>query len=62
MKYKYEIYNCNNGNPTAIITNCTDEKIYKKLSEEIYKTNKNVDQVAVILDIKDNICTFKLVN
>ena len=62
MKYKYEIYNCNNGNPTAIITNCTDEKIYKKLSEEIYKTNKNVDQVAVILDVKDNTCTFKLVN
>lgn len=62
MKYKYEIYSCNNGNPTAIITNCSDEKTYKAISEQIYKKHKNVDQVAVILNVEENKCTFKLVN
>lgn len=26
MKYKYEVFTCNNGNPTAIITNCSSRE------------------------------------
>ncbi len=62
MKYNYEIYTCNNGNPTAIITNCTDETIYKDIAEKIYQKHRNVDQVAVILNVKDTKSTFQLVN
>lgn len=29
MKYKYEVFTCNNGNPTAIITDCQSKE--KKL-------------------------------
>ena len=51
MKYKYEIYNCNNGNPTAIITNCSDERIYENIAEKIYEIHPEVDQAAVILEV-----------
>ena len=61
MEYKYETYSCNNGNPTAIITNCIDENIYPNIAEQLYKT-REVDQIAVILKIEDNKCTFQLVN
>ncbi len=62
MKYKYEIYNCNNGNPTAIITNCSDERIYENIAEKIYEIHPEVDQAAVILEVKEKKCTFQLVN
>ncbi len=62
MKYNYDIYSCNNGNPTAIITNCNNEKIYETIAEKIYETHQNVDQVAVILNITEERCTFQLVN
>lgn len=62
MKYKYEIYTCNNGNPTAIITNCNDDKMYKSIAEKIYEIHPNVDQVAVILNVEGNKCTFQLIN
>ena len=62
MKYKYDIYTCNSGNPTAIIANCNDEKMYKSIAEDIYKKHPNVDQVAVILNITKESCTFQLVN
>ena len=61
MKYNYEIYTCNDGNPTALIVNCNDEKMYIDIAEQLYKTKK-VDQVAVILDVNDKRCTFQLVN
>lgn len=62
MKYKYDIYTCNNGNPTAIIANCKNEKKYERIAQEIYKKHPNVDQVAVILNITKESCTFQLVN
>lgn len=62
MNYKYEIYNCNNGNPTAIITNCDNEKIYKNIAEKIYEIHPEVDQAVVILEVKGKKCVFQLVN
>ena len=62
MEYKYEIYTCNNGNPTAIITNCNDEKMYENIAEKIYEVHPEVDQAAIILEIKGKKCVFQLVN
>lgn len=62
MKYKYDIYTCNNGNPTVIIANCNDEKMYERIAQEIYEKHPSVDQVAIILSIAEERCTFQLVN
>lgn len=62
MNYKYEIYNCNKGNPTAIITNCDHEKMYENIAEKIYEIHPEVDQAAIILDVKGKECSFQLVN
>lgn len=62
MGFEYEIYRCNDGNPTAIITNNSSERDYRSIAETIYQTHPEVDQVAVVLNVNDNECTFQLVN
>lgn len=62
MEYNYEIYTCNNGNPTAIITNCYDNEKYESIAEKIYDIHPEVDQAAVILSANKNECVFRLVN
>ncbi len=62
MEFKYEIYTCNNGNPTAIIRNRDNEKTHENIAEKIYEIHPDVDQVAVILDTEKEKCTFQLVN
>lgn len=62
MEFRYEIYTCNKGNPTAIIDRCDDEEMYGNIAEKIYEIHPEVDQVAIILDVKSNECVFQLVN
>lgn len=62
MEFNYEIYTCNNGNPTAIIRNRDNEKTHENIAEKIYEIHPDVDQVAVILDTEKEKCTFQLVN
>ena len=61
MKYKFEIYNCNGGNPTAILKNCNSEEMFSKVADKIYDIKPEVDQTAVILKNSENSCTFQLV-
>lgn len=62
MKYKYEIFNCNNGNPTAVITNCINEEKKIEVSEKIYDLMPDIDQVAIIIEQNEESCTFQLIN
>lgn len=62
MKYKYEIFNCNNGNPTAIITNCINEEKKVAVSEKIYDLMPDIDQAAIIIEQNEKSCTFQLIN
>lgn len=62
MQYKYEVYTCNNGNPTAIITNCTSKENKWNISEKIYDVMPEIDQAVVIIDENKDNCIFQLIN
>lgn len=61
MKFNFEVYNCNGGNPTAILKNCESEEMFSKVADKIYDLKPEVDQTAVILENNENGCTFQLV-
>lgn len=62
MKYKHEVFTCNNGNPTAIITNCSSKEKKWSISEKIYDVMPEIDQAAIIIEENENNCTFQLIN
>ena len=58
-KINYEIYDLG-GNTTAIISsNLSDEKCLE-VADKIMKANTDVEQVAMIISVRKNTCTFKM--
>lgn len=62
MKYKYEVFTCNNGNPTAIITDCQSKEKKWSISKKIYDVMPEIDQAVIVIDENKNECTFQLIN
>ena len=60
MKTEFEIYNPG-GNITAIITTKLTAKEALIVSQEIMTQYPEVEQVAMILDVYNDVCTFKMV-
>ena len=59
MKVNFEIYDLG-GNTTALITNrLTDEKCLV-VADIIMQQNPEVEQVGMILDVKNDTCIFKM--
>ncbi|MCL2569977.1 MAG: hypothetical protein FWE16_02095 [Firmicutes bacterium] len=59
MKIIYEIYDLG-GNPTAIITKNVDTQTGINVSKQIMQKYPVVEQVAIIENVKDDTCTFRM--
>lgn len=60
MKAKYEVYTCNEGNPTVIFNQDMTIEDCERLATVTYQNMQVIDQGGLISDVNDNECSFML--